>query len=196
MAGTTAEIIRDFVKDVEKDAPAYSSTPSGSNNATVTLCESSTCCFISETNGDNGCSMSSVDALASTGAGSGSEDAGSVLIFPGGDTSCIFSESTDFAFQVWPGSRDKLMIYFQGGGACFNEITTTVLDGVCTTDANPIGQSGLFNRTNELNTFAEYTIVHILYCSGDTHAGNVTRSYEDASGVPITQGGALNVEVN
>lgn len=28
-------------------------------------------------------------------------------------------------------------------------------------------------------------MVHVLYCSGDLHAGNVTRPYADAAGEPV-----------
>ena len=30
-----------------------------------------------------------------------------------------------------------------------------------------------------INPFRKYTIVNVLYCSGDVHGGNVTRSYRD-----------------
>jgi hypothetical protein len=30
-----------------------------------------------------------------------------------------------------------------------------------------------------INPFRMYTIVNVLYCSGDVHGGNVTRSYRD-----------------
>ena len=37
--------------------------------------------------------------------------------------------------------------------------------------------SGVFNRTNKLNPWREHTVVHVLYCSGDAHAGNVARNW-------------------
>ena len=58
----------------------------------------------------------------------------------------------------------------------------------------PNGQTGLFNRTSAANPFSEYTVVQILYCSGDVHVGNTTRAYTDKSGGPVVQVGALNVE--
>jgi len=40
---------------------------------------------------------------------------------------CIFGEP--YAFQVIPGDADKLMFYWQGGGACWDAITTDA--GMC-----------------------------------------------------------------
>lgn len=39
------------------------------------------------------------------------------------------------------------------------------------------------------NHFRDYTIVHVLYCSGDIFGGNVVRDYTDKDGVPIIQKG-------
>lgn len=59
------------------------------------------------------------------------------LIYPGGQTRCIFSSSTDFSFQIIPGDADKVLFYFQGGGACWNK-ETTIDDTLCSTDATPL----------------------------------------------------------
>ncbi|GMH51029.1 hypothetical protein TrRE_jg5377 [Triparma retinervis] len=118
----------------------------------------------------------------------------STLVYPGGDTRCIFSDSGDYAFQVWPGASDKLMIYFQGGGACWDKISTKA--GLCSTTASPGGESGVFCRGDCTadNSFEDYTIVHVLYCSGDAHIGQVVRDYNDDKGVAVSQQGANNVQ--
>jgi hypothetical protein len=43
------------------------------------------------------------------------------------------------------------------------------------------GVSAGINKINNyiINPFRKYTIVNVLYCSGDVHGGNVTRSYRD-----------------
>jgi hypothetical protein len=112
------------------------------------------------------------------------------LIFPGGKTRCIFSTSTDYAFQVIPGDSDKVLLFFQGGGACWDELSTK--GGFCTTDAVPSDLVGVFDHSNSENPFKSYTVVHNLYCSGDLHAGNVTRVYTDDAGVPVQQVGSEN----
>lgn len=55
-------------------------------------------------------------------------------------------------------------------------------------------RSFLAARTNwtEQNPFRSFTVVNVLYCSGDLHAGNVTRSYSDSKGVPVQQRGYEN----
>ena len=57
---------------------------------------------------------------------------------------CIFSDSTPFAFQIIPGDSDKLLFYFQGGGACWDKASTAA--GLCTTDVSPQELVGTFDR--------------------------------------------------
>ncbi|MCB0644121.1 MAG: hypothetical protein KDC44_20900 [Phaeodactylibacter sp.] len=71
----------------------------------------------------------------------------------------------------------KLLIYLEGGGACFNEFTC---------DNNPaaygsniffgwtvaVGNSGIFSKVNSANPVRNWNAVYIPYCSGDLHGGN------------------------
>jgi hypothetical protein len=115
------------------------------------------------------------------------------LIYPGGETRCIFSTSTAYSFQVVPGDKDKLLFFFQDGGACWDKVST--LDAcLCYTDANPYSLTGIFNRTNVENEFRSYTVVVVLYCSGDVHIGNATRDYNDKAGKPVVQSGIFNTQ--
>ena len=114
------------------------------------------------------------------------------LVLPGGETRCIYSYSTPYAFQVVPGASDKVLLYFQGGGACWDEPSTKL--GFCTTDVSPQSPVGVFDRSNIKNEFRDYTIVHAMYCSGDIFGGNVVRDYDDKEGVPVTQKGFKNAE--
>lgn len=115
------------------------------------------------------------------------------LIYPGGQTRCIFSTSTDFSFQIIPGDSDKVLFYFQGGGACWNE-ETTMGDTLCSTDATPLPHWGVFDRNQESNAFRSYTVVNVLYCSGDIHGGNVVQDYVDSNGEPVQQKGLANAQ--
>jgi len=94
--------------------------------------------------------------------------------------------------QVIPGDSDKLIFYFQGGGACWDEPSTKL--GFCTSDASPQSLVGIFDRTNVNNKFKDYTIVQVLYCSGDVFGGNTVRPYNDKDGVPVTQKGLANAQ--
>lgn len=141
------------------------------------LCQEYSCCNVTSS---NTCGINTFPKDQTT------------LVLPGGQTRCIYSYSTPFAFQVIPGDSDKLLFYFQGGGACWDEFSTDA--GFCTSDANPQDPVGVFDRQNDLNSFKSYTIVHVLYCSGDIFGGNVVRPYNDKDGVPIQQVGLINAQ--
>jgi hypothetical protein len=83
------------------------------------------------------------------------------LVFPNAATSgaqCILG--SPYAFQVIPGDSDKILFYFQGGGACWDKASTVA--GMCTTDVGPNSPSGVFDRTKDENPFKDFTIVHAL----------------------------------
>ena len=117
----------------------------------------------------------------------------STLVLPGMDTRCIFSYSTPFAFQVIPGRSDKVVFYFQGGGACWDQ-TSTEAGTYCTTDSSPQSPVGIFDPNNSDNKYKDYTIIHALYCSGDVWMGDTVREYNDDAGVPVQQVGLKNAQ--
>lgn len=143
------------------------------------LCTKYTCCNVSSS---ESCSIATMPQDEST------------LVLPGGETRCIYSYSTPFAFQVIPGASDKVLLYFQGGGACWDEASTAL--GFCTSDVSPQSATGIFDRSNPKNEFSDYTVVHVMYCSGDIFGGNVVRGYNDKEGVPVTQRGFKNAEAS
>ncbi|RLN58423.1 hypothetical protein BBJ28_00007441 [Nothophytophthora sp. Chile5] len=127
-----------------------------------------------------------------------SEDDGSVLIYPGGDTRCAFDDYQDtvttysanstYFFQVFPNEeldKSKLMIFFQGGGACTDQDTCAFglqcslgASATFTTVATS-SSAGVLNRSLESNMFKDWNIVFIPYCTGDVHAGSkVLPAYE------------------
>jgi len=119
-------------------------------------------------------------------------DETSTLVYPGGTTRCIYADSTPFRFQVVRGDPKKLLFYFQGGGACWNQASTDL--GLCTTDATPSSLNGMFSRDAEQNPdYYDHTFIQVLYCSGDAHSGNSTRPYnERGTDNPVVQVGARN----
>jgi hypothetical protein len=138
--------------------------------------EGTTDCYLSESE----CELASLSNETTT------------LVYPGGKTRCIYEDSTDFRFQVVRGDPTKLLFYFQGGGACWNEYSTLL--GLCTTDAMPSSLNGMFSRDPAQNPdYYDHTFVQVLYCSGDVHAGNSTRDYnEKGTDSPVVQVGAEN----
>lgn len=99
-------------------------------------------------------------------------------VAPGGDTACAFGGK--YQFFVHPGSSDRLLLYFEGGGACFNADTCRPNSGQFDPDVelsdpsdNPaLKTEGVFALAEPDNPFAADTIVFISYCSGDGYLGN------------------------
>ncbi len=122
---------------------------------------------------------------------------------PGGSTLC--SNGTPYAFYFYPQQRDKLMVFFQGGGACWNPANCDLADKptydpmVDSTD-NPgvstsqqYGWAGIFDFSNPDNPFRDYSVLVIPYCTADTHLGNQDVAYEKGdSSVMIHHRGYTN----
>lgn len=141
---------------------------------TSSICDTYSCCQISS---DNSCSISTMPEGETT----------MVLAPEGSDATCIFG--TQYGIQVIPGASEKLLFYFQGGGACWDKASTVA--GLCTTEISPNANAGVFDKGNDDNPFKDYTIVHALYCSGDVYSGNVTQGYK-YQGNPVIQKGVAN----
>lgn len=118
-------------------------------------------------------------------------------IAPGGDTIC--ARGTPYQFFVRPGDPSKLLIYFEGGGGCWDALTCstanpTFHDAVSSTEPN--NYLGVFSPRPRLNPIADYSIVFVSYCSGDFHVGNAERTYSGPLGTyTIAFRGAINTQV-
>ena len=92
----------------------------------------------------------------------------------------LTSSPTEFSFFYREGDTDKLVIAFDGGGACWDALTC--LGSVAAGDAvySPVvdetpaeldAAGGLGDRDNPANPVADYFQVLIPYCTGDLHTG-------------------------
>ena len=110
---------------------------------------------------------------------------------PGGETSCAVDP--DYRFFVRRAAPDRLLVFFQGGGACTDARTCDpdagpTIDGgpafKPTANVAPPPQSGIFDLAHRDNPFAEYSMVFVPYCTGDLHLGarDTTYTIEDARG--------------
>ena len=91
---------------------------------------------------------------------------------------CRNGSATGIGVSAKPGAKN-LMIYLEGGGACFNALT-------CAGNASSYaasdfasfgtgeGTTGLFNRGDTANPMADWNMVYVPFCTGDVHAGNKT----------------------
>ena len=105
--------------------------------------------------------------------------AGWTKIAPGGETIC--SRGTPFVYFVHPGTVNRLVVYFQGGGACWNDKTCS-LGGIFKETAddrdNPAqAAEGILDLENPENPFKDWSFVFIPYCTADIHWGNNTHTY-------------------
>ncbi|CEG42184.1 Protein notum homologue [Plasmopara halstedii] len=116
---------------------------------------------------------------------------GSVSIYPGGDTRCAFDDYIDtettfqsnstYFFQVFPAvnkTKKKLLLFFQGGGACVDKYTCDFTlqcqlgdDSLISTRAT-VTEKGIMNRQLGDNVFNDFNIVYLPYCTGDLFVGN------------------------
>jgi len=119
-------------------------------------------------------------------------------VIPGGDTIC--SDGSPYRFFIHRGDPAKLLVEFEGGGACWSGSTceADVYNRRVTSDPEAAEQAeklqGIYDRTNPANPFRDFTHVYIPYCTGDLHWGNAATSYTGLAGNPyvIQHRGAAN----
>jgi hypothetical protein len=110
------------------------------------------------------------------------------------EATCSEFPGADPAYSFWArrGTENKLVIYFDGGGACWDDVTCSVPrlansrgegDGFYKAELlnsdNPNRMSGIFDLDNPANPVRNWSIVFIPYCTGDVHAGANTAHYND-----------------
>jgi len=105
-------------------------------------------------------------------------------VYPGGETRCLLGDAP-YLFQVIPGDLDKLVLYFQGGGACWDASTASA--GLCVRAVADEGRVGIFDKTNPANPYINYTIVIIGYCSGDAHVGHADHDWAVVTSLSMGQ---------
>lgn len=118
------------------------------------------------------------------------------------EATCSHAAGTDPAYRFWfrRGTADGLVVFFDGGGACWDDVTCAIPrrreaerddDGfykaelIPTDDPNRFG--GIFDLDNPRNPVRDWSIVYVPYCTGDVHSGSNTARYSDPdTGEPYT----------
>ncbi len=112
--------------------------------------------------------------------------------------------NSDFSFWSKKGKSKNLAVFFEGGGACWDNLTCTFpIDDRVTqlnqylglppqseipqffvpaidANTNPNNYEGIFNSNDPRNPIKDWTIVYIPYCTGDLHTGSTTKDYYNA----------------
>jgi hypothetical protein len=110
--------------------------------------------------------------------------AGWTKIEPGGESSC--ARGGPYAFWVKPGKVNRLLVYFQGGGGCWNyetcQVGSTFFDSSVLERDNPVYQGGLLDMGNPENPFRDYYAIFLPSCTGDVYMGNKVQTYKSEDG--------------
>ena len=120
-------------------------------------------------------------------------------ILPAANTTC--SDGSPYSFFVRHGDPDKLLVYFQGGGACwFRENCDPQMSPSYSIRIGNIDRAnfGIFNLDNPDNPFKDHTTVFAPYCTADVHLGASDTVYppveEGQTDLVIRHQGRVNVE--
>lgn len=140
----------------------------------------------------NTTSDASTNSDSSTTSDAG-EDAGLVTFMPGAPitgltagswswvdiagTQCRDGSATGIGVRPAATASNKLMIFLEGGGACFN--TTTCGTNPMTFGSTQFasfssgeGSAGIFSTADTSNAVADWNMVYVPYCTGDIHGGS------------------------
>jgi hypothetical protein len=128
-----------------------------------------------------------VAAVLAAGCGSAPERAAEPVryapkwerITPGGKTRC--ARGGRYAFWIRHGDPKKLVVFFQGGGGCFDVRTCAPgspwFDDAVDDADDPAFAGGIFALEDERNPFRDWSFVFVPSCTGDVHVGDAVARY-------------------
>jgi len=116
--------------------------------------------------------------------------------------SCSRAPGSNAAFHFWAkrGSVNKLVVFFEGGGACWDSATCSLpitansqpgAPGLYKAEIlasdDPTRLSGIFDLTDARNPVKDWSMVYVPYCTGDIHSGSKSTGYTSIlNGQPFT----------
>jgi hypothetical protein len=109
---------------------------------------------------------------------------------------CSGFPGTDPKFSFWArrGTTDDLVVFFDGGGACWDSFTCSFPVGNGIPNAPqlfvpqiipgtiPATYAGVFDSSNAANPVRDWNFVYIPYCTGDAHLGSNSKQYSPVPG--------------
>lgn len=127
-------------------------------------------------------------------------DPDEVVSYLGRELRPICSRDTPYVFFAKRGSVNKLVVYYQGGGACWNYLTCNL--PTYKVEADPLdddpddASSGFADLSDPLNPFRDWNVVFVPYCTGDIHWGDSAVDYTSGGQtLHIEHRGAVNARV-
>jgi hypothetical protein len=124
---------------------------------------------------------------------------------PSAAARCGNGTTTGYAINVQPGS-DTLLLYLQGGGACWGATTCfgvktskafleTKSEAAVRAEVADARMAVLFDRGREGSLFADMTHAYVPYCTGDLHVGTRATTHKYLfRNRPAHHVGALNLD--
>ena len=94
---------------------------------------------------------------------------------PTGPEGPVCIAGTPYSVFTKVGNPEKLLIFLQGGGACwqnFYRCNILAEDQAPGMDSEFAGRFGVFDSSNPDNPFADYSIVYMPYCDGSAFGGD------------------------
>jgi hypothetical protein len=142
--------------------------------------------------------LAALALLIAMAGGGGSAGAGVSLgdwvkILAGGKTRC--ARGGAYSYWLRKGDPARLLVFFQGGGGCFDERTcalgSTWFDDRISAGDDPRYNSGILDLGDARNPFREWSVVYIPSCTGDVHLGSRVVRY---GRVTVQQFGWVNAQ--
>ena len=109
---------------------------------------------------------------------------------------CSNFPGTNAAYRFWAkrGATNRLVVYFDGGGACWDDATCSAPHTVHSAEGdntyykaellpadNPRQLQGIFDVNDARNPLRDWSFVFVPYCTGDVHSGSNSATYTNPS---------------
>jgi hypothetical protein len=105
--------------------------------------------------------------------------AGWQRVEPGGRTRC--GRGGRFAFWARMGAPDRLLVFFEGGGGCWDYRScapgSALFDDQVDASDDPTNGAGVLDLDNPRNPFRGWSVLFVPSCTGDVYAGDAVRTY-------------------
>lgn len=113
---------------------------------------------------------------------------------------CQCADGSPYQFLTRTADPTKVVLYFEGGGACFSAETCRFDSGTYKTRANAAaiakgdGEAGqgIFDFANPDNPLTDWSFVFVPYCTGDVHIGSAAHAYSNT--LTVHHNGADNAK--
>jgi hypothetical protein len=99
--------------------------------------------------------------------------------------------NTQYSFYYKEGKEKNLLVFFDGGGACWNSETCVkgnlgdlpAYRAELGASSDPANFGGVFDLNNAANPYRDWSMVVVPYCTGDIHWGSKDQTYRDETGL-------------